>query len=251
MIDSIYEDGRRYDSLFCGSGEDIAFWVDLLMEFGGPVLELACGTGKYLVPASAAGLDVVSLDISEAMLTEAHRKLASSGSPKLVCSDMRQFVLNQSFRCVLIAGNSLCHLLTTSDLEDCLRCIRSHLLPDGRLLIDVFVPDLGLLNRDSTTRYPFSRFIDPHGHAIVIEYTHVYDAARQVNYVTTYTREPHSGPERIGHLTMRMYFPQELDAVLRCSGYSIQHKFGGYKKEAFGSYSKKQLIIARSSDPSS
>ena len=49
MIDSIYEDGRRYDSLFGGSGADVAFWIDLLTEFGAPVLELACGTGKYLV----------------------------------------------------------------------------------------------------------------------------------------------------------------------------------------------------------
>lgn len=92
MIDSIYEDGRRYDSLFGGSGADIAFWIDFLTEFGGPVLELACGTGKYLVPASAAGLDLVGLDISEAMLTEAHRKLGSCSSPKLVGSDMRQFI---------------------------------------------------------------------------------------------------------------------------------------------------------------
>jgi len=248
MIDSIYHDGRRYDSLFGGSGADIAFWIDLLTEFGGPVLELACGTGKYLLPASAAGVDIVGLDLSEAMLNEAHRKLGAGSAPKLVCSDMRQFVLNRKFRCVLISGNSLCHLLTTSDLESCLRCIRSHLLSDGRLLIDVFVPDLGLLNRDSTTRYPFSRFIDPQGQEVVMEYTHVYDAARQVNYVTTYTHEPSSEAERIGHLTMRMYFPQELDAMLRCAGFSIQDKFGGYQKETFTSESKKQLIIAKPTD---
>jgi hypothetical protein len=78
----------------------------------------------------------------------------------------------------------------------------------------------------------------------VIEYTHRYDAAQQVNYVTTYTREPDSPDERIGHLTMRMYFPQELEAVLRYAGFSIQHKFGGYQKEAFASDSKKQLIVA-------
>jgi len=111
MIDSIYEDGRRYDSLFVGSGADIAFWV----------LELACGTGKYFLPTSAAGIDIVGLDLSEAMLNEAHRKLGDGSSPKLVCSDMRQFVLNRKFRCVLIARDSLCHLLTTSDLESCLR----------------------------------------------------------------------------------------------------------------------------------
>ena len=81
-----------------------------------------------------------------------------------------------------------------------------------------------------------------------MEYTHVYDAARQVNYVTTYTREPSSEAERIGHLTMRMCFPQELDAMLRCAGFSIQDKFGGYQKETFTSESKKQLIIAKLTD---
>ena len=245
MIDSIYEDGRRYDSLWSGDGADIEFWIPLLKEFGGPVLELACGTGKYFRPASAAGLDIFGLDLSEAMLAEARRKLGSSAAPKLIMADMRHFVFNGKFRCALIAGNSLCHLLTAVDFESCLRCTRRHLLPDGRLLINVFVPDLGVLNRDSTVRYPFSRFIDPLGGEVVIEYTHIYDAARQVNYVTTYTRERSSQDERIGYLTMRMDFPEELDAALRYCGFSIEHKFGGYEKEAFTSASKKQLIIAK------
>lgn len=47
-----------------------------------------------------------------------------------------------------------------------------------------------------------------------------------------------------------MYFPQGLDAALRCSGFSMQHKFGDYQKEAFASDSKKQLVLAKSIDPS-
>jgi SAM-dependent methyltransferase len=74
MADSIYEDGRQYECLWAGRGADIAFWIDRLEGFGGPVLELACGTGKELVPASAAGLDIFGLDRSEAMLAEARRK---------------------------------------------------------------------------------------------------------------------------------------------------------------------------------
>jgi hypothetical protein len=104
----------------------------------------------------------------------------------------------------------------------------------------------GLLARDPTTRYPFSRFMEGHDREVVIEYTHMYDAAQQVNHVTTYTREPSSQEERIGHLTMRMYFPQELDALIRHAGFSIEQKFGGYQKEPFTSDSKKQLIVAKS-----
>jgi len=42
---------------------------------------------------------------------------------------------------------------------------------------------------------------------------------------------------------MRMYFPQELDALLWRNGFAIQHKFGGYQEEPFGADSQ-QLIIA-------
>ena len=66
------------------------------------------------------------------------------------------------------------------------------------------------LARDPTTRYPFSRFMEGHDQEVVMGYTHRYDAARQVNHVTAYTRDPSSQEERIDHLTTRMYFPQEL-----------------------------------------
>jgi hypothetical protein len=52
--------------------------------------------------------------------------------------------------------------------------------------------------------------MEGHDQEVVMGYTHRYDAARQVNHVTAYTRDPSSQEERIDHLTTRMYFPQEL-----------------------------------------
>jgi SAM-dependent methyltransferase len=245
VVDSIYQDGRRYDSLFADDPRAVRFWLNQLLKLGGPVLELASGTGKYLLPASAAGVEIVGLDRSESMLAEARRKAGEAAlSLKLVAGDMRAFHLKKTFRCVLIAGNSLCHLLTNRDLEASLKCIRGHLEPGGWLLIDVFVPDVRLLSRAAETRYPFARFLDPiDGQDVVMEYTHSYDSATQVNHVTTFTRRA-SASEQVGHLTMRMYFPQELDALLWHNGFAIHHKFGGYQEEIFGADSQKQLIIA-------
>jgi SAM-dependent methyltransferase len=245
VVDSIYQDGRRYDSLFGDDPGAVRFWLNQLIKLGGPVLELASGTGKYLLPLSAAGVDIVGLDRSEPMLAEARRKVGEAAhSLKLVAGDMRAFQFRMNFRCVLIAGNSLCHLLTNRDLESCLKCIRDHLDPGGWLLIDVFVPDVHLLSREAGTRYPFARFLDPvDGQDVVMEYTHVYDSATQVNHVTTFTRRG-SSSEEVGRLTMRMYFPQELDALLWHNGFAIHHKFGGYQEELFGADSQKQLVIA-------
>jgi SAM-dependent methyltransferase len=245
VIDSIYQDGRRYDSLFGDDPRAVRFWLDQLVKRGGPVLELAAGTGKFLLPASAAGVDIVGLDRSEPMLAEARRKAGGAAHAlKLVVGDMRAFQFKMNFRSVLIAGNSLCHLLTNRDLESCLKCIRDHLESGGWLLIDVFVPDIHLLSRGVETRYPFSRYVDPvDGQDVVMEYRHVYDPATQVNHVTTFTRRG-SSSEEVGHLTMRIYFPQELDALLHHNGFAIHRKFGGYHEEPFGADSRNQLVIA-------
>ena len=179
------------------------------------------------------------------MLAEARRK-SGVGTPviKLIAGDMRAFQFKRKFRCAFITRNSLWHLLTNRDFESCVNCIRNHLEPGGWLLIDVFVPDVHLLGRDPETRYPFALFRDPiDGQEVVMEYAHVYDPATQVNHVTTFTRRL-SAPEEVGHLSMRMYFPQELDALVRHNGLEIRHKFGGYQQEPFAANSQKQLLIA-------
>ena len=255
MVDSIYRDGGRYDLLFAGDGGATRFWTAQLLRSGGPALELACGTGKYLLPVAAAGVDIVGLDRSIPMLAEARRKSAALNLRiKLVAADMRAFRLRSKFRSVLIAGNSLCHLLTNADLESCLSSVRNHLDPGSFLLIDVFVPDVRLLSRDSRARFPFAHFRDPvDGGEVSVEYSHFYDPATQINHVTTFTRRPAAPPglnarppmsEEAGTLTMRMYFPQELEALLRHSGFEILQKFGGYGEEPFRADSQKQLIIA-------
>ncbi|MDX2109083.1 MAG: hypothetical protein SFY80_02465 [Verrucomicrobiota bacterium] len=52
-------------------------------------------------------------------------------------------------------------------------------------------------------------------------------------------------PEIVGHLNMRIYFPQELKALLRYTGFEVSEKFGGYEKEPFSTTSSKELIIAK------
>lgn len=173
------------------------------------------------------------------------RKAAEASlSLHLVAGDMRAFHLQQHFRSVLIAGNSLCHLLTNRDPESCLECIHEHLQPEGTLLLDLFVPDIHLLSRDSQTRYPFARFLDPaDGRETVIEQTRVHDSATQVNHIATIARRP-SGAEEVGQLPLRMYFPQELDALLTCNEFAIEEKLGSCRDDPFGSNSQKQLVIA-------
>ncbi len=79
---------------------DVAFFVETAREAGGPVLEIGCGTGRVLIPTARAGIEIVGLDASAAMLALCRQKLAREAEDvqsrvTLVEGDMRRFDLER------------------------------------------------------------------------------------------------------------------------------------------------------------
>ena len=245
--DDLYRDGRHYDRQHEGFIEDIPFYVEMARKYGGPVLELACGTGRITLPIAEGGISITGLDISEGMLTEARRKADDRGlKVDFVRADCRDFALGTQFGLVLLAFNSIAHLHSLSSIGDCLRCVRDHLKPGGRFIVDIFNPRLEILLRDAAERYPVSEYADPDGRGkVVITENNVYDRASQVNRIKWYYRIGDSGEGTVNQLNMRIFFPQELDAVLHYNGFEIETKYGDFDKSPFGSGSVKQIAICR------
>jgi hypothetical protein len=54
---------------------------------------------------------------------------------------------------------------------------------------------------------------------------------------------PHEEDESVEDVALRIYFPQELNTVLRYNGFVIDAKYGDYNESTFGSQSPKQLIV--------
>ena len=73
MSESFYRNARLYDLMF-PAGPQVRFYVEEARRARGRVLELACGTGRVLLPIAAEGLECVGLDLSPEMLAEARRK---------------------------------------------------------------------------------------------------------------------------------------------------------------------------------
>src|SRR5689334_4995155 len=131
---SLYDDPTIYDAIFPVGGPADAFYRGVARRTGGPVLELACGTGRFTVPLARDGHVVVGLDQSPAMLALARDKARAAGvNVDFVAGDMRDFALARAFALVLIATNSLLHLHDAGDLVRALACARAHLAADGRV----------------------------------------------------------------------------------------------------------------------
>src|SRR6185369_11359833 len=58
---------------------DVEFYLKQARKTRGPVLDLACGTGRVAFPLAAAGLDVTGLDSAPGMLAVARAKQRASG----------------------------------------------------------------------------------------------------------------------------------------------------------------------------
>jgi SAM-dependent methyltransferase len=246
-VDDIYLDGRHYDRLFDGGGADLPFWLSLVHQYGDPVLELACGTGRVSLVLAEAGFRVAGLDRSEGMLGEARRKSHEAGlDVEWVAADMRDFELRRAFSLVILPGNALCHLLDLGGFESCMAHVRKHLAPHGRFAIDVFVPKMGLLINCPGARSPFAEYDDPEGRGrIVVTESYVYERDTQIKRVTFHRAIPGVTEEVDSQLNLRMFFPQELDALLKYNGFVIEGKYGGYDRSAFDVRSEKQLIVSR------
>lgn len=243
---NLYDDARQYDALFPGPN-DLPFYQRQIAACGGPVLELACGTGRLTVPLAGAGADITGIDRSPSMLEGARNRAARERvEVSFQQGDMRDYVLGRKFKLIFISTNSFSHLLEHEEIESYLRCARHHLAPEGRFVIDIVTPSARMLAREWNEVYPIGEYDDPDGKGrIVVTETRRYDAATQVNHsIWRYTNRDTQENWEIP-FSLRMFYPQEIDALLRYNGFAIEQKFGGYDESPYGDGSPKQLIVSR------
>ena len=243
---NLYDNDWLYDLVHekAADSEQIAFYERQIKKYGSPVLELACGTGNYLVTLAQNDVEISGLDISDEMLHAAERRAENENTEtNLINADMRDFDLNQKFALVFVAGNSFQHLNRLEDVEACFASVRRHLKPDGRFIVEVFNPSLELLNRNPNERYFVGEYKTRDGWIVLTENV-FYDAATQINHLNWHYKNQFMKEEQTVSFTMRQFFPQELDSLFLYNGFQIERKFGDFDEAEFTSQSPKQIIVS-------
>ena len=238
----LYDDVFLYD-LVHGDFADpqtFDFYLKQTEISGSPVLELACGSGHILIPLAKNGVEIVGLDNSAEMISACERKASEQNIKiQILYGDMRKFELGREFKLIFIAGNSLQHLGTIDELSACFDCVKRHLAPDGKFVVEVFNPFIPLLVREQGKRYMIGEFGD---HVLSEDVN--YDAAAQISYINWHFWHRPSNKEKKLSFKMRQFFPQEIDLAFNCHGFVIDHKFGDFDEMKFNGNSTKQIIVA-------
>jgi SAM-dependent methyltransferase len=130
----------RWWAEFNVGGPEVAYFRGVIEERGQPALDVACGTGRLLVPFLRAGLDVDGCDVSADMLALCREVAAREGLvPNLYEQAIHELDLPRTYRTIVVCGGFGLGATRDQDLEG-LRRLHAHLEPGGTLALDNEVP---------------------------------------------------------------------------------------------------------------
>ena len=119
---------------------ELPYFRKFIEDDGQPALDVACGTGRLLLPYLRAGLDVDGCDVSADMVALCREKTERDGfAPNLSVQPMHALDLPRRYRTIFVCGAFGLGSTREQDAEALLR-FHEHLEPGGTLLLDAEVP---------------------------------------------------------------------------------------------------------------
>lgn len=165
---------------------DEPFLLAMVKLFDGcRVLDLGCGTGRYLRRAAQPGIRVVGLDLSRAMLSRARRSITPGASVSWVQASVARLPFSREAFDRVISGLVLDHV---DDLHFFFLQVAAALRPGGRLVMSAVHPDMQRLTGSVVRFTSAGREYETHG--TVHEVRSIADAAHQAGLATECLLEP-------------------------------------------------------------
>jgi SAM-dependent methyltransferase len=211
--------------------------VDRLAELAGAgrALEFAVGTGRVAVPLAERGVPVTGIELSPPMVDRLRDKADPATIP-VVVGDMTTTVAPGEYTLVYLVYNAISNLLTQAEQVACLRNAARHLTPGGRLVIELWVPEL--------------RKLPPGQHATVwhTEPGYIgldtYDPLRQ-QVVSHHFRFDESHQAHLFRSPHRYIWPAELDLMAQLAGFELESRHADWAGTEFTAESRSHVSVYR------
>lgn len=235
--------------------KDVAFWRRIAIRAKGPVLELGCGTGRISLPLARAGVSMVGVDRSAAMLSHAARRAKvlgrtrrssrPRGRVRLVRSDIRALPFGPaSFSMVLAPYGILQSLLRDRDLTSVLTSVSNVLAPGGLFGIDL-VPDVPKW-REYTDKVQLKGKARGGVKLTLRESVRQERRTRLTIFEQVYLARRKAGvSEHRFRLTFRTLPVRQLASRLERGGFDIQAVLGDYRGRPWDARADTWIILAR------
>ncbi|MBI1257115.1 MAG: methyltransferase domain-containing protein [Chloroflexi bacterium] len=240
-----FRDPVTYDVECDAFADDFPCIEQWAQTLGGPLLDLACGTGRMSLHMAALGYTVTGVDLIPEMIAHARLKAAQRAlSVEWVVADARSFQLNQQFPLIFMLMNAFQFLLTREDHEAMLARVREHLQPGGCFIFETRNPSPRNLFQ---VRHPEGeQFTLPDGGQLVSTEEQVYDPLTQIQHYTGTRRFTYAdGQQKVKtmRVALRYVFPQEMETLLFHNGFQIRTVYGDWQQNPLTANSRAMIYV--------
>lgn len=200
-------------------GGDIEYYLDRLQSCRGRILEAAVGSGRMLIPLLEADLLVDGIDYSPEMLASCHRRCEERNlKPMLYEGQLQNLSLPHKYEAIIIPTGSFCLIEDRKDSISALQCFYDHLVPGGRVIIDLILPESLNAGKITTSTYTF-----PSGDVITVE-NKLVEVNMLHNYTVSYLkyekwRKGKLIESELQRFALRWYGIEEFKLVLGSIGF--------------------------------
>lgn len=241
-----FQDPILYDIEETYYDPDGPFIEALAREAGGPLLDLACGTGRLAIPYAAMGYSVTGVDLALPMIDHARSKAAEAGvAVRFEHGDARDLDLGERFGLVYLTGNAFQAFLTRADQDALLAGVREHLDDGGLFVFGTRAPVAENLDSclDETVWNTYSA---PDGRTITVSGYQRYDPDARVQHWTTLRTWRAADGEvavKSTRIAIRYTPAEELAAILRDNGLGVRSVHGSWLGEPLTATSASTIIV--------
>jgi SAM-dependent methyltransferase len=247
---------RLYDVDLIEDPGDVDLYLALASRTGGPVLEIAGGSGRVALPLAAAGYKVTVVDIDPAMLARAAKAADAAGEKarshlELVEADLIGLKLpaGESFGLAILALNSILLLDARDSQQAALDTMARHLMPGGLAVVDVWLPSADELARyDGRLGLEYVRD-DPESGAVIVKTAAVQHepATGHINLTAIYEEGAQGETPRrwVREDRLRLLNADDLRAMAEAAGLEVEVVAGDYDLNPVGPHDERAILIAR------
>lgn len=221
---SEYENPAWYDAENRWAPDD-DYYLALAKRIDGPVLDVACGTGRLTRKIAEAGIAVTGVDLMAPMLARA--KSLSSGLPiNWVQADCRTMTLGERFRLALMTSHGFQHLVTDEDQDAFLATLFDHLEEGGRFAFEIRNPtDCDWIDTDWEK---WRTFTDENEQTVEVWMKSTYDQHKLLEYIDFQRKVVETGEIHESQTLLRYTDVEQLNLRLNQHGFTVVEQYGNW-----------------------
>ena len=222
-----------YD-LYVTADYDLSFFLQEAVGVGGPVLELASGTGRLSIPLIQAGVRLTCVDVSRGMLARLSRKLEERDlEAEIHQADVCELRFDARFQLAIFPFQSFMEIVGEARQRRALSAIFGCLGPGGRFVCTLHNPTVRRAQVDGSLRV-VGRFPTPDGSLVVSGFEQGGDpVVRRLQFFEFYRDDGVLTSKRMLSMEFELIGHSRFEAMAREAGFHVVELLGGYDRSPF------------------